>query len=182
MSFCEVCKNGKSGFHKINVAKVTIISTIKYQEKCSCSNIIKVDAQILSCNACSNYYLVDSVDHIQPDKQYNNIYLLTKTYANELNKEWNHYKKEKYPLTKDGFLDLKDSQIPWPKINNKFLEPIYSEVLLKDKKGRVVYDCEECGLNYLDRKTAEECEAFCKKHHQCSLEIGKKAVSDKYLE
>lgn len=36
--------------------------------------------------------------------------------------------------------------------------------------------CEECGLGYADRVTAEACEAYCRTHQSCSLEITAKAV------
>jgi len=38
------------------------------------------------------------------------------------------------------------------------------------------YTCEECGLAYRERIWAEKCEAFCSKHHACSLEITSHAV------
>jgi len=31
--------------------------------------------------------------------------------------------------------------------------------------------CPECGLKYADKKWAEKCEAWCKTHHSCNLEI-----------
>lgn len=34
-----------------------------------------------------------------------------------------------------------------------------------------IYQCPECGLHYEDKSTAKRCEAFCKKHNGCSLEI-----------
>jgi len=43
-------------------------------------------------------------------------------------------------------------------------------------EGRKIYLREVCGLGYLERDTAEECEKFCRKHHACSLEITRKAV------
>jgi len=44
-----------------------------------------------------------------------------------------------------------------------------------ERRGNL-FACEECGFLYRDRKTANECEAFCKKNHACSMEITKKAV------
>lgn len=34
-----------------------------------------------------------------------------------------------------------------------------------------VYQCDECGLHYKDKKTAELCEAWCKERNSCNLEI-----------
>ncbi|MBO3755444.1 MAG: hypothetical protein FGF53_11335 [Candidatus Brockarchaeota archaeon] len=39
------------------------------------------------------------------------------------------------------------------------------------KKGGKFYICEECGLLYKERVWAEKCEAYCSKHHACSLTI-----------
>ena len=44
------------------------------------------------------------------------------------------------------------------------------------KENKVVlYQCEECGFRYLSRDWAEKCEAWCKEHHSCNLEITKNA-------
>ncbi len=45
-----------------------------------------------------------------------------------------------------------------------------------DKK---LYQCLECGLNYEEKKWAEQCDAWCKKHHSCNLEIIIHAVENK---
>lgn len=31
--------------------------------------------------------------------------------------------------------------------------------------------CEECCLNYKNKKLSEKCEAWCKKHNSCNLKI-----------
>jgi hypothetical protein len=36
--------------------------------------------------------------------------------------------------------------------------------------------CEECKLKYEDKSWAERCEAWCKEHKSCNLEITKHAV------
>jgi len=33
------------------------------------------------------------------------------------------------------------------------------------------WQCEECGLVYEDKDWAEKCEAWCKEHKSCNLEI-----------
>lgn len=43
----------------------------------------------------------------------------------------------------------------------------------KDKKN---FQCEECGFSYKDKKWAQKCEDFCKKHKSCSIEITKHSV------
>lgn len=46
--------------------------------------------------------------------------------------------------------------------------------MVKEAKG--LFQCKVCGLFYKDKKVAEKCEAYCKKHVSCSLEIIKHAV------
>ena len=45
---------------------------------------------------------------------------------------------------------------------------------LEDRPG--IFLCKECGLGYGDRATAEACEAYCRSHQSCSMEITAKAV------
>lgn len=39
-----------------------------------------------------------------------------------------------------------------------------------------LYQCPECGLHYKDEAVAKQCEAYCKAHNGCSLEITKLSV------
>lgn len=43
-------------------------------------------------------------------------------------------------------------------------------------KGKSLFRCEECNLLYNQGELALQCQAYCKKHKSCSLEITKKAV------
>ena len=45
--------------------------------------------------------------------------------------------------------------------------------------GKKLYQCEECGFHYEDKKQAEKCQAWCKKHHSCNLEITASAIENK---
>jgi hypothetical protein len=50
-------------------------------------------------------------------------------------------------------------------------------VTKKTVDGKTVFVCDICGLGYLDRKTAHECEDWCGKNPEnCSLQISQKAV------
>lgn len=40
------------------------------------------------------------------------------------------------------------------------------------------YRCPECGLHYADEKIAKRCEAWCKEHKSCNLDIIKYAVKE----
>ena len=47
--------------------------------------------------------------------------------------------------------------------------------IIKNKK--TYYICKECNFAYKDKKTAEKCEAWCREHHSCNMEIIKYAVA-----
>lgn len=38
-------------------------------------------------------------------------------------------------------------------------------------EGEVLHACEECGFAYDERELAEACEAYCRTHRSCSVEI-----------
>jgi len=40
-----------------------------------------------------------------------------------------------------------------------------------NKDKQTLYQCEECGLYYAQKDWAEKCEAWCKEHHSCNLDI-----------
>lgn len=42
--------------------------------------------------------------------------------------------------------------------------------------NQVLYQCEECEFFYLDKDWSEKCEAWCKEHHTCNIEITKHAI------
>ena len=39
------------------------------------------------------------------------------------------------------------------------------------KDNRELYQCPECGFHYEDREWAEKCEAWCREHKSCNIEI-----------
>ena len=43
-------------------------------------------------------------------------------------------------------------------------------------KEATLFQCEECGMKYRDKETAEKCQAWCAEHNSCNLEIIKDAV------
>jgi len=38
------------------------------------------------------------------------------------------------------------------------------------------FQCEECGFVYKDKGLAENCEAYCGKHHSCNMKITQKGI------
>lgn len=46
------------------------------------------------------------------------------------------------------------------------------------KNIKELYQCEECGLKYADRKWAEKCEVWCKKYKSCNLDIIDSAIKN----
>ncbi len=43
-------------------------------------------------------------------------------------------------------------------------------------EGVNYFACNICDFRYADKKTAEECENYCRTHKSCSMEITKHAV------
>jgi len=41
-----------------------------------------------------------------------------------------------------------------------------------------LFQCEECGFTYKDKEIAEKCQAWCREHHTCNIEIIKDAVQE----
>ncbi len=51
--------------------------------------------------------------------------------------------------------------------------------MVTEKKidGKTVFLCDICGLGYAEKRTAQECEDYCRSHAgSCSAEISKKAI------
>ena len=44
--------------------------------------------------------------------------------------------------------------------------------------SKTLYQCEECSLKYEEKEWAEKCEAWCREHHSCHLEIISHAVQE----
>lgn len=47
------------------------------------------------------------------------------------------------------------------------------------KENRELYQCEECGFHYENREWAEKCEAWCREHKSCNIEITAHAEENK---
>ena len=45
------------------------------------------------------------------------------------------------------------------------------------KKNHAIFQCEICGIGYVDLRTAEACEEFCDTHGFSSQDILRKAIS-----
>ncbi len=45
--------------------------------------------------------------------------------------------------------------------------------------NKKLYQCEACGFNYAEKEQAEKCEAWCKEHNSCNLEITAEAKENK---
>jgi len=51
------------------------------------------------------------------------------------------------------------------------------KVIQKDNKE--LYQCEECGFHYTEKEWAEKCEAWCREHKSCNIEITAHAEENK---
>lgn len=41
-----------------------------------------------------------------------------------------------------------------------------------------LFQCEDCGFKYQEKEWAEKCQAWCKEHHSCNLEITQHSQED----
>lgn len=48
----------------------------------------------------------------------------------------------------------------------------------KEHQSKILYQCEVCGLWYRNREKAAACEAWCRKHKSCNIEIIAHAVEE----
>ncbi len=46
----------------------------------------------------------------------------------------------------------------------------------KSNPPKQVFVCSECGLSYADKEWAQKCQAWCREHKSCNLEIIKHAL------
>lgn len=44
--------------------------------------------------------------------------------------------------------------------------------------NKTLYQCPECGLHYKDQLAAKLCEAWCKEHKSCNVDITKFAIEN----
>jgi len=50
-----------------------------------------------------------------------------------------------------------------------------------NESNKKFYQCPECGLHYEDKDQAEKCEAWCKEHKSCNVEITSSAIENKKI-
>ncbi|MEK7657970.1 MAG: hypothetical protein AAB366_02145 [Patescibacteria group bacterium] len=60
------------------------------------------------------------------------------------------------------------------KITNEEVEKI-----IDSDKSKKLYQCSECGFHYAEMEWAEKCEAWCRKHKSCNIEITAHAEENK---
>lgn len=158
-------------------------------------------------NADSNFFsLVKGTAHklASPETYPCNLCRLTYPFAS-MNKEWKKFIKslpyEAIFLHRDEFNEQypnhKNTQLPAVFIENTsdISLLISNEEISKAKNiaelietttrfmpaqnSNKIYRCRECGLGYKDKKIAEKCQAWCKEHKSCNLDIIKHAVEQK---
>jgi len=47
------------------------------------------------------------------------------------------------------------------------------------QQDKIFHQCEECSFHYEDREWAEKCEAWCREHKSCNIEITARAEENK---
>lgn len=63
------------------------------------------------------------------------------------------------------------------KFMRHLLEVLDKMVKKSSKNNKTYYICQECNFAYKDKETAAKCEAWCREHHSCNVEITKHAVN-----
>ena len=51
--------------------------------------------------------------------------------------------------------------------------------IIDSEKNQKLYQCPECGFHYENRERAEKCEAWCREHKSCNIEITAHAEENK---
>ena len=51
------------------------------------------------------------------------------------------------------------------------------KILIEEDKK--LYQCEECGFHYESKEWAEKCQAWCREHQSCNLEITAQALENR---
>ena len=51
--------------------------------------------------------------------------------------------------------------------------------IIDSEKNKKLYQCPECGFHYENREWAEKCEAWCREHKSCNIEITTHAEENK---
>ena len=47
-----------------------------------------------------------------------------------------------------------------------------------NQNNRSYWQCSECGFKYAEKEWAEKCEAWCREHKTCNVEITKQAIRE----
>ena len=55
------------------------------------------------------------------------------------------------------------------------MEKIWQK-MKKDNKKTKRYKCPECGFSYKEKEWADKCEAWCREHKTCNVEIIEHAI------
>ena len=51
--------------------------------------------------------------------------------------------------------------------------------IVDSEKNQKLYQCPECGFHYTEKDWAEKCEAWCREHKSCNIEITANAKENK---
>lgn len=140
---------------------------------------------------------------VSPKTYQCNLCRLTYPFAS-MDKEWEKFVKslphqavflhrdefnKQYPTQKDTSLPaifiedtggvrllISDKEINKAKNISELIE--ITKHSLPTQSNDTIYRCSECGLGYREKEIAEKCQAWCKEHKSCNLDIIKYAIKE----
>ncbi len=133
------------------------------------------------CNLCRLTYPFASMDKewkkFVTSLPYQAIFL----HRDEFNKQ---YPNQKGTLLPAVFIEdssgirllISDKEISRAKNISELIEITKRSLLTQSNNA--IYRCSECSLGYKEKKIAEKCQAWCKEHKSCNLDLIKYAIKE----
>lgn len=133
------------------------------------------------CNLCRLTYPFASMDKEWKKFITSLPYQAVFLHRDEFNEQYQNQKDTPLPAVfvedSSGIrLLISDKEISKAKSISDLIE--MTKYSLPKQSDDVIYRCSECGLGYKEREIAEKCQAWCKEHKSCNLDIIKYAIKE----
>lgn len=132
------------------------------------------------CNLCKLTYPFASMDKEWKKFVASLPYQAVFLHRDEFHKQYPNQKDNPLPavfIEDNSVIRLLVSAEEVNKANN-ISELIEITKRLLPKESGNIYRCNECGLGYRDKEIAAKCQAWCKEHKSCNLDIIKYAIKE----